>query len=97
MTVYLLHFETKIAPETHTTQHYIGYAGDVDKRLASHKNRPDARLVQVAKERGIGFGLARTWEGDRKRERQIKNWKMGPRLCPICQGKVEYKEWEEAA
>jgi hypothetical protein len=28
--------------------------------------------------------VARTWEGDRKRERQLKNWKMAPRLCPIC-------------
>lgn len=90
--VYLLHFERRINPD-HPCQHYLGWAGDLDYRLYIHKNWPDARLLQVAKSRKIGFALARTWDGDRALERQLKSWKMGPRLCPICQGEQEYRRW----
>ena len=36
---------------------------------------------------GIGYRLARTWDGetaDRALERRLKNAKIAPRLCPIC-------------
>jgi predicted GIY-YIG superfamily endonuclease len=81
--VYLLHFDSPISKH-HTTQHYIGYAADLDARIAEHKAGHGARLTQVARERNIGFVVARTWEGDRKVERQLKNRHEGPRLCPIC-------------
>lgn len=81
--VYLLHFERPIS-DTHTCQHYVGTADDVEERLAEHKAGRGARLCQVAKERGIDFVLVRTWEGGRAKERQIKKWKMSNRLCPIC-------------
>ena len=84
MTVYLLHFNQPIAPGRHTAQHYIGYADDLDRRIAQHRAGTGARLCEVAKERGISFVVARTWDGDRKLERQLKNQKQGPRLCPIC-------------
>ena len=84
MPVYLLHFDKPISPD-HTAQHYIGYAKDVEARLKEHRACPDARLLQVAKERGIGFTLARVWpKGDPQFEKRLKSWKMGPRLCPIC-------------
>jgi len=94
MTVYLLHFERPISP-CHTAQHYIGSAEKLIGRLDVHHDCPDARLLQVAKERGIDFALARTWPGGRDLERKIKNWKMGPRLCPICQGEKQYAPWRE--
>lgn len=84
MAVYLLHFDRPISPG-HTTQHYLGYAEDVGPRVNAHRHGQGARLTQVAKERGIGFRLARVWpDGDRAFERRLKNRKNTPRLCPIC-------------
>jgi predicted GIY-YIG superfamily endonuclease len=82
MPVYLLHFNSKVADHA---QHYVGYAEDVDARIEEHRRHPDARLMQVCKEREIDFQVARVWpDGDRTRERQIKNWKHASRYCPIC-------------
>lgn len=88
--VYLLHFERPIAPG-HPTQHYIGYADDLTRRIRAHaRGRYNgggngcARLCEVAKERGIGFTVARLWSGDRSLERRLKSRKEAPRLCPIC-------------
>ncbi len=86
--IYLLHFNEPISPK-HTAQHYIGFADDVDRRLKEHQIGQGARLTQVAIERGISWQLARVWEGDRTRERQIKKWHNGPKLCPICQEEKE--------
>lgn len=85
--VYLLHFDRPISPK-HTCQHYIGSCVNLEARIEDHRNRPDARLLQVAKERGIGFTVVQTWDGDRKEERRLKNLKNGPKLCPICSNKV---------
>lgn len=81
--VYLLHFSAPISPR-HSCQHYLGYAGDLASRLAEHKAGRGARLTQVALERGITWELARTWQGDRALERQLKNRKGARVLCPIC-------------
>lgn len=83
--VYLLHFEKPIA-EGRPTQHYIGFAKDLDRRLAHHRHGTSgARLLEVAFERGIGFVVARVWDpGDKVLERQLKDQKNGRRLCPIC-------------
>lgn len=88
--VYLAHFERPISPK-HTCQHYTGSAESLSRRVRGHERYPDARLMQVAKERGIGFKIVRTWKVPdgwslREYERKIKNWKMGPRLCPVCSG-----------
>ena len=82
-TTYLLHFSSPISPN-HTTQHYIGSAADLDARIEEHRTGHGARLTQVAQERGIGFTVARTWEGGRDFERSLKNRKNAPKLCPIC-------------
>jgi hypothetical protein len=34
---------------------------------------------------GIGFELARTWDGGRDVERRLKSWHKSRLLCPICQ------------
>lgn len=82
-TVYLLHFDRPIS-DHHTTQHYLGWARHLPSRIAKHANGSGARLTQVARERGIGFTVARTWPGDRNFERTLKRRKYGPRICPIC-------------
>jgi len=86
-TVYLLHFDR---PYKHA-KHYIGYTTDLEARLQAHTNGTGARLMEVIANAGIGFTLARTWDGDRKLERRLKKQKQTPRLCPICrQGGVSY-------
>ena len=82
-TVYLLCFSQPISP-AHTCRHYLGWASDLGARLAEHAAGTGARLTQVARERGIGWVVARTWPGeDRAAERRHKNT-HGARLCPLC-------------
>ena len=86
MAVYLIHFDKPISTQ-HTTQHYIGYAADVEKRLEAHQNGTGARLTAVANERGITYQVVRIWsDGDRTLERRLKNQKNARRYCPVCQG-----------
>lgn len=91
MCVYLLHFDRRIS-DRHSCQHYVGFADDVDARLALHRAGQGARLTQVAVERGIGFVVARVWPGGtRALERQIKRRKHAPDLCPLCSGVAAYR------
>jgi len=95
--IYLLHFvgeaaafrHRPISPK-HTCQHYLGYTTDLAARLAAHRAGTGARLCEVAKERGIGFHLARVWRGDRHLERKLKNRKSSPRLCYCCNGNLDF-------
>ena len=87
--IYLLHFDQPISKK-HTCQHYLGYTSRrITIRIQEHRKgmRSAARLTQVAKERGIGFRVVRTWRGTRNDERRLKNRKSGNDLCPVCQGK----------
>lgn len=82
-TVYLIHFLTPLAH----ARHYLGYtqAESVDQRMERHLNGTGARLLQVARERGVKFEIVRTWEGEgRTFERKLKNRKNAPKLCPVC-------------
>jgi hypothetical protein len=79
-TVYLLHFTE---PYRHA-KHYMGWTEDLSARLALHTEGRGARLVEVVIGQGIGFVLARTWQGDRFLERKLKGRRMAPRYCPIC-------------
>jgi len=40
----------------------------------------------VVKDAGITWRRVRTWQGDRKLERQLKRRKEAPALCPVCAG-----------
>ena len=87
---YLLHFDRPIS-NGHTTQHYLGTTTHLAKRLIKHADRPDAKLLQVAKERGIGFtlvkvGIAPKGEG-RKLELQLKAYHNSPKFCQCCKAK----------
>jgi predicted GIY-YIG superfamily endonuclease len=78
--VYLLHFKKPI----HHAQHYLGSADDVAERIERHRRGSGARLTQVVVESGIEMELARTWEGGRTKERELKRQKNSPRFCPVC-------------
>jgi predicted GIY-YIG superfamily endonuclease len=79
--VYLIHLDTKMAH----SQHYIGYADSVAKRVKKHGTSEGARMLQVARQRGITFRLVREWWGaDRRFERKLKRRKKSSQLCPIC-------------
>lgn len=81
--VYLYHFSEPVSDHA---SHYLGFTDDLDKRDWLHQHGKGARLLQVAKERGIKFWIVRTWPGDRKLERKLKNRKHAPALCPVCAG-----------
>ncbi len=78
--VYLVHFTE---PYRHA-RHYTGWTVDLDARRAEHRGGRGARLLQVSAQAGIGWRLARTWEGSRARERQLKRQGGASRRCPIC-------------
>lgn len=79
--VYLLHFDV---PFRHA-RHYLGYAGPghLDARLAHHHAGTGANLLRHVGAAGITWRLARTWPGDRNRERRMKQRGLA-RCCPIC-------------
>ena len=80
-TVYLLHFDR---PYKHAA-HYTGWTrGALARRLARHRAGHGARLLAVLKAAGIGWTLARTWEGPRSLERSLKRQGGASRRCPLC-------------
>jgi predicted GIY-YIG superfamily endonuclease len=89
-TVYLLCFSEAYR----RARHYLGFASlgfasDLEARLAEHRAGRGARLIQMIVAAGIDFTLARTWEGDRTLERQLKNGHNArARLCPICRERI---------
>lgn len=86
MSVYLLHFS---APYHHA-RHYLGYSADPAARFETHTRGAGSPLVRAAVQAGLGVVLARLWpDGDRTFERELKNQKNTPRLCPICQNETQ--------
>lgn len=83
-TVYVLHFTS---PFKHA-KHYTGWAADFAARLAQHRSGTGARLMQVIAENGIGFEVAKTFQGTRTDERRLKNRGGASRHCPICQSQT---------
>lgn len=83
-TVYLLHFSR---PYKHA-RHYLGFCerGNLFDRLKRHAAGNGARLMEIVKTNGIDFALVRTWKNQTRHfERNLKNRKNAPKLCPICQ------------
>lgn len=90
---YLLHFS---APVGHA-RHYLGTAYNLPKRLTLHRTgRSRAKLIDAAVAQGTTFTLVRVWPGGRKMERQLKNRKEGPTLCPVCNTRLRLSEDEQA-
>lgn len=83
-TVYLVHLQRPYRHE----RHYLGWAADVQRRLAEHRAGDGSPLLRAAAAAGIGFDVVRTWPGTRFDERRLHRFKNTPaRLCPICRGK----------
>ncbi|MGE0128060.1 MAG: endonuclease [Blastocatellales bacterium] len=85
--VYLIHFNK---PYAHA-RHYLGFTTNLDHRITDHLCGMGARLMEVITEAGIEWRVVRTWQGDRKLERQLKKRKEAPALCPVCAGKAALK------
>jgi len=86
--VYLVCFDTAIGDTDNpkgSASHYLGWADDVDARMAEHRAGRGARILAACVQRGIGFGVVRTWAGvDRTFERRLKRQHNAWRLCPRC-------------
>ena len=83
--VYLVHFSE---PYRHA-RHYTGWTAGLESRLAEHHAGRGARLLQVTTQAGIEWTLARTWQGTRERERQLKRQGGASRRRPICRADRE--------
>jgi len=83
--VYLLHFDR---PYKHA-KHYMGYANNLERRIERHVRGDGSKLVKAVVEAGIGFKVAKVWEGTRELERYFKNKKNACKLCPICRGEIK--------
>jgi hypothetical protein len=91
--VYLLCFDELYmpypgAPLYCCARHYTGFVSggprDLARRLAEHGTARGARLMLAVRKAGITWRLARTWPGDRTRERQLKRQGGAARRCPLC-------------
>jgi hypothetical protein len=84
-TIYLVHLHR---PYAHA-RHYLGWAADVERRLAEHRAGRGSPLLRAAAAAGIDFQVVRTWPGTRFEERRLHRFKNTPaRLCPICRGEA---------
>jgi hypothetical protein len=89
--VYLVHLDAPLGSEKKTALHYIGVAHDLPARIAAHRAGRGARMLAVAVERGIGFEVARIWQGGRAFERALKQRGHAAELCPVCSGADAYR------
>jgi hypothetical protein len=94
MAVYTICFDR---PLEHA-KHYTGWSPDhhvVDRLLTHEKGGSGAaRIMQVCKERGIGFEVVSIEYGDgatRQRERQLKKQGGASRRCPRCRAAAAAK------
>jgi hypothetical protein len=87
-TCYLLHFAEPIgnpANPVGQAQHYTGSTADLVAELARLAGPGcHAKIMREVNRQGISWQLARTWPGDRKRERRIKDMGGARRHCPLC-------------
>jgi predicted GIY-YIG superfamily endonuclease len=85
---YLVHLDRPLGSEhpRGSARHYLGTTVDLDRRLETHRAGKGARILAAANQRGIGYDVVRTWPGGRDVERQLKNRRNAPKLCPTCTG-----------
>ena len=84
-TLYLLHFDRPYPRDARAgVRHYLGWALDVDSRLAEHLAGRGSPLVRAAVAAGIGVELVATWPGTRHDERACKRGHNHARYCPRC-------------
>lgn len=85
---YLLHFDDGT--------HYVGTSKDLSKRVEAHEKGKGALHVHFKKQHGVGFTVARTWEGfpshveAREKEKALKHRGGGrKKVCPLCTTEVQ--------
>ncbi len=91
-TVYLLHFDRPYPRGVRSSdgaplfaRHYIGWTRrDLEGRLHYHRSGWGSRFLRAVAEAGIGWTVARTWDGSRHDERELKKRHNTPKLCPLC-------------
>lgn len=85
--VYLIHLDRPFRMGRFVFRHYIGYAkpGNLADRMIAHRTGANgSKFLRAARRAGCTWHLARVWEGDYRRERQIKNQGGASRYCPSC-------------
>ena len=91
--IYLLCFDDWYVPYPGAplyccAKHYTGFAPGgpraLARRLTQHGTARGAKLMLAVRKAGITWHLARTWPGDRARERQLKRQGGAARRCPLC-------------
>lgn len=89
--VYIIHLDQPMSqgldPRTgreRFARHYVGYTRSFKQRIDHHRNGTGARMLAVAKERGIPWHVSRVMRGTRFVERKIKNSNHTERYCPSC-------------
>jgi hypothetical protein len=87
--LYLLHLE----PRYKHAGHYLGWAVDIDRRIAEHRagGSKASPLVRAAIAAGADVQHVRTWAGgSRTLERRLKRGGGLSRHCPTCRAAGAY-------
>lgn len=86
-TLYLLHFSSPLGDPGRprmSARHYLGWAADLDTRLAEHRNGAGARITAAAVRAGIELTCTWTAPGTKNDERRLKRNGHHERRCPAC-------------
>lgn len=84
---YLIHLDEPVG----NSQHYLGFAKDLRKRIAQHKTDRGAALLRSANARGISWRVVRVWR-DADGDAEIALKAMIPKnLCPYCNKAIKRK------
>jgi len=84
---YLIHFDTPYTSPNgaKVIQHYLGWGGNIAKRLRTHQAGTGARVMQVVTDAGVPWRCVRRWkDATRQDERRFKRWHHHALLCPVC-------------
>jgi putative endonuclease len=85
--VYILHFSAPLGNLDNSkaqASHYIGWAEDVQARIAQHRAGTGARITRAAVERGIELILVAVVPAPVSFEKYLKARKATPCFCSIC-------------
>jgi predicted GIY-YIG superfamily endonuclease len=82
--VYLLHLDAPFGPPHQQARHYLGFARDLEARLAHHAAGTGANLLRHVRAAGIGWTLARVWEGKTRAFERSQKRNGHAKRCPIC-------------
>lgn len=74
-------------------RHYVGWANNLEARLAYHGGPGGARILAVAKSRGITWTLVRKMPGSKQDERRVKRAGGQVRYCPRCSPRPREGVW----